>query len=120
TRVIEVRLELAEAERRIDRHRDDAGANGAEETENEVFVLREDESDSIPFAQADRLKRAAVTRARALDRRVGKRRLALRGRAARPGHPLLGDKPEAARRVAFGSVFDGLRKCAGERRGRTL
>jgi hypothetical protein len=53
-------LELAEAERRVDGDGDDAGADGAEEAEDEVLRLREDEGDPVTASQAERLQGPAV------------------------------------------------------------
>ena len=115
------------AERRVDRHRDDPGADRAEEAEDEVVVGREDERDAVALAQAERLERAAVPRAHPLDGREGEGRLAritafgprVAGTARRSGgsgeagHARLGDESKAARRFGLGGVFDGLDDRAG-------
>ena len=55
-RVVEIALELAERHRRVDGHGDDARADGAEEAEDEVVVVREDERDPVALSQTERLQ----------------------------------------------------------------
>jgi hypothetical protein len=97
-RVVEVARELAEAGGRVDRHRDDAGAQGAEEREHEVGVVGQDERDAVALLQAERLERAAEASARPLDARVGEERL---------GRLLLVEEA-VARLRALGGLFDRL------------
>ncbi len=70
-RVVEVAGELAEAGGRVDRHGHQAGAEGAEEGEDEVGVVGEDERHPIAPPGAERLEGAAVAGARPLDAAVG-------------------------------------------------
>ena len=96
-RVVEVALELAEAERRVDGHGDDARADGAEEGEDEVVVVGQDERDAVALAEAERLERAAVAGARPLDGGVRERVASL----PLAGLPSSGMK----RKPRVGSVF---------------
>jgi hypothetical protein len=55
TGVVEVRLQLANPQRGIDRHRDDPRANRAQKADHEVFVGREDECDAVALLETERL-----------------------------------------------------------------
>ncbi len=123
-RVVEVGLELPERHRRVDGRGDDPGADGAEEAEDEVVVVREDERDPVALAEAERLEGSAEAGAHALDGGEGERGLArvhdervVRAAWGRPGAEArdarLGDEAEAASRLGLGGVFDGLGDGAG-------
>ena len=107
-RVVEVALEMPDTQRRIDGDRDDPGPDGAEEAKDEVLVGRQDERHPVALAKAQRLQRAAVPRARALDRSEREGGLARVVRGARQRDSRLGDEAEASGRVALGGILDGL------------
>jgi len=112
--VVEVALELPEAERRVDGDRDDAGAHGAEEAQDEVLGLRKDERDPVALAEAEGLEGAAVAGAGALDGGIREGRLA-RPHARRRRHAGFRDEAEAARGGRLGGVLDGLGDGSGRR-----
>ncbi len=129
-RVVEVGLQLAEGHRRVDRGRDDAGADGAEKAKDEVVVVGQDERDAIALAQAERLQRAAEPGRQALELREREVRPlgALSRRAREARYARLGDEAKPPGRLRLGGVLDGLadrtkrhvcEKLLSEARGRT-
>jgi len=54
-RALEPPAELAEPERRVHRHRDEPRPHRAEEGEDEIVALREDERDAVAFSETERL-----------------------------------------------------------------
>ena len=115
------------------------GADRAEEAEDEVVVVRQDERDPVALAQAERLERAAEARAHPLDGREGEgslarvrclvraaREAAPGARPAKPGTPVSGTKRKprvgsavAASSMAWMIVRGGMAKRVGKGRGKS-